>query len=184
MKDITYATKIWRREFVQVLERHRGAELIIANNLGKRIVDIGDTDDKYYLPELEAVKQCETKYILWYSSDVIPPETDWVSEAIPLLEQYPIVSCRWDDDDRHGVKTDFGWTDYHFTDQCYIAKADYMRSIDYDTEHPIARDYPQHGGNSFERRVAQWLANQGTPVAFLTNHRYHHIDSRDKVYED
>lgn len=183
MQNVTYATKVWRGEFVQVLDRHRGVNLIIANNLGKRIVDIGAIDDKYYLPELEAVKQCDTEYILWYAGDVIPPTTDWVKDALPLLDDYPIVTCRWDDVEPDKDRTDFGWTTYLFSDQCYIARAEYMRNIDYETDHPIKKEYPQHGGNSFERRVAQWLASQGTPMAVLTNHRYQHIDSRSKEYE-
>lgn len=181
--SITYATKIWRGEFLQVLERHRGANLIVANNLNRTIIDIGDTVDKYYLPELEAVRQCKTKYLLWYAGDVMPPETDWVSEAIPLLEKYPMVTCSWDDDPP-AQTTDFGWTTFYFSDQCYIAKADYMQSIDYDLNHRIKDKYPKHGGNSFESRVAQWLSIQGTPMAVLANHRYTHIDSRDKNYED
>lgn len=175
MDEVTYATKVYDKEFVQVLERHRGADLIIANNLKKRIIDIGETEDKYYLPELEAVKQCKTKYILWYAGDVIPPETDWVSEAIPLLEEYPIVTCSWDNDPPE--------TTYLFSDQCYIAKAEYMRSIDYNVNHEIKTQYPEHGGNSFERRVAQWLSKQGTPMKVLKGHRFRHIDSREKSYE-
>lgn len=179
MDEVTYSTKTWGGEFLEALNRHPDANLIIGNNLGRRFVDIGDTSDYYYLPELEAVKQCTTKYILWYSGDVVPPETDWVSEALPLLETYPIVSCMESlSVFPEGIEENF--ETYYFSDQCYISKTDYMRSIDYEANHGIASEYPVHGGNSFERRVAQYLARCGTPVLVLAKHRYRHIRSEEK----
>lgn len=184
MIDITYATKVWQGD-LEAFSRHPNADVIIANNMKVRIIDIGKTDSPYLDPEMEAVKRCKTKYLLWYSGDVIPPETDWIAEAIHYLEKYPIITCRWDDLEPEQQSyvdiTDFGWTTFHFSDQCFIAKSDYMKSIDYETEHPIAKDYPKHGGNSFERRVAQYLANQGTPSAVLQNHRYRHITIEEKT---
>lgn len=186
MKSITYATKLWQGD-LEALARHANADVVYANNTHAKIVDLGKVDEPYYMPELEAVKRCKTKYLLWYSADVIPPETDWIPEAIYLLETYPIVTCRWDIyevEKQNPVDiTDFGWTTFHFSDQCFIAKADYMRRINYDTEHLISADYPLHGKNSFERRVAQWLANQGTPIAVLGNHQYKHILKGDKPNE-
>lgn len=182
---ITYATKAWKGDLREVLERHP-ADLVIGNNLGFRFVDIGETDDFYYLPELEAVKRTKTDYILWYAGDVKPPTTDWVKDALPLLDHYPIVTCRsfGDNIDIHSLKgvkhTDWGWETYHFSDQCYLARTAYMVNINYNIPHPIAKDYPEHGGNSFERRVAQYLAANKTPLAVLKNHRYEHIDRRDK----
>lgn len=179
MDNVTYATKTWEGEWLSSLNRHPNAQLIIGNNLKRRFIDIGPTSDFYYLPELEAVKQCQTKYILWYSGDVIPPETDWVSEALPYLEKYPIVSCM---DVRsippNGIEENF--ERYHFSDQCYIAHTKFMQDIDYDTKHDIANDFPEHGGNSFERRVSQYLANKGTPMYVLVNHRYRHLSKEDK----
>lgn len=169
---ITYATKLWQGT-LDALARHPEADLVITNNTHAKIIDIGKTDP-YFSPELEAVKRCKTKYILWYSGDVIPPTTDWVAEALPYLDKYPIVTCM----DKlsvfpGGIEENF--ETYHFSDQCYIAKAKYMWNIDYDTTHRIAIDYPEHGGNSFERRVAQYLSNQGTPLLVLANHRYEHL---------
>lgn len=183
MNNVTYATKVWRGEWKEVIDRHPDAELVIGNNLGFRFVDIGDTTEKYYSPELEAVRQIKTKYILWYANDVIIPKTDWLKDAFPLLKKYPIVSCRGFGDnmpinEENGKLTEWGWEDYHFTDQCYLAETEYMRSIDYEVKHPIAKDYPFP--DTFEARVGQWLAHNKTPMAFLKNHRYEHIDKRDK----
>lgn len=181
MAEITYATKVWKGEFIDALIRHPEADLIIANNLGKRIVDIGETEQPYYRPELEAVRQCKTKYLVWYAGDVVPPDTDWISEAIPLLEKYPIVTCKWNFFDPGDMtETDFGWETYYFSDQCFIAKSDYMKNINYNVTHPVAERYPAHGGNSFERRVAQWLAHKQTPLAVLKNHSYRHLTTEEK----
>lgn len=179
--SITYATKVWQGD-LEALTRHPNADLVIANNTHAKIIDIGQTDDPYFQPELEAVWKCQTPYILWYSADVIPPETDWVSEALPLLEKYPIVTCSWAEapETPYMTPTDFGWENYHFSDQCYIAKTETMRSIDYNIDNPIKASYPKHGGNSFERRVAQWLAHNKTPLAVLKNHQYHHIPTEQK----
>lgn len=188
MKDVTYSTKLWQGD-LDALARHPKADLVITNNTHAKIVDMGKTDAPYFAPEMEAVKRCKTKYFLWYSADVIPPETDWVTEALFLLETYPIVTCRWDglapEQQAYVDITDFGWTTFHFSDQCFVTKTDYIKNIDYETKHPIAEDYPKHGGNSFERRVAQYLANQGTPSAVLGNHQYKHIlkDEKDTHYE-
>lgn len=186
--DITYCTKVWGGELIEGLTRHQDADLVIGNNLGFKFVDMGQISDFYFLPELEAVLQCPTKYMLWYSGDVEPPITDWVSEAIPLLEDYPIVSCSWDNTPKDRAidlfnairETEFGWETYYFSDQCYIAKTSTMRDIDYKIDHPIKQIYPKHGGNSFERRVAQWLAHNQTPMAVLSNHRYRHISAQEK----
>lgn len=181
MRNITYATKLWQGT-LDSLQRHPNADLVITNNTHARIVDIGETADPYFTPEMKAINQCRTDYFLWYSGDVIPPTTDWVSEALPLLDKYPIVTCLWEDnpDTTWLTPTDFGWENYHFSDQCFIAKTEYLRSIDYEADHPIKEHYPAHGGNSFERRVAQWLAQQQTPMAVLKNHQYKHIPKEQR----
>lgn len=190
MDEVTYSTKVWGGEWLSTLNRHKDAQLIIGNNLDRKFIDMGKVSDIYHLPELKAVKECKTKYILWYSGDVYPPNTNWILDAIPLLEKYQIATCRWE---RGNLKyhkehieevTDFGWTTFLFSDQCYIARTEFMQQIDYNTVHPIAEFYPEHGGNSFERRVAQYLAKTKTPMAVLDNHFYTHINSEDKKYEN
>lgn len=177
--QITYATKIWQGD-LDGLARHPQADLVIANNTHAKIVDIGKTDP-YFTPEMEAVARCKTKYLLWYSGDVIPPETDWVREALQHLEKYPIVTCmesRAEVPD--AVEVDGGYESYIFSDQCFIADSKFLKELDYETVHPISQIYPQHGGNSFERRVAQYLAANQIPLLILTNHIYHHITKEEK----
>lgn len=192
MKDITYCTKTWRGEFGDFLGYHPKVDLVIGNNLGFKFHDMGDTADHYYLPELEAVKQCKTKYILWYAADVTPPKGNWVKEALPLLKKYPIVSPFWTENyssyadyARREAKagfeeTDFGFADHAFSDQAYVAETKTMRDIDYDCDHSIKSLYPIHGGNSFECRVAQWLATTGKKRAVLSGFQYRHTTAEEK----
>lgn len=191
MHTTTYATKAWN-DLSEVVQRHPKAGLLILNNSPIKVVDIGSIDQPYYLPELEAVKQCTTEYILWYSGDVVPPEEDWTVKAIKLLKRYPIVSPFWEQNYEDYVRTahrqeryhfkemPWGFEDYFFSDQAYIAKTETMRNIDYDSQHSIAQFYPQHGGDSFEKRVAQWLAVTGKKRAVLKDYRYKHITREEK----
>lgn len=197
---ITYMTKGWAGDMSEVIKRHKEADVIIGNNLDKkykdkRIVDIGGTGEPYYIPELEAVKRCKTKYILWYAGDVIPHKGDWLEEAIKLLEKYPIVRPSHMQDERSyrnyvdaalsqpGMQleeTEFGYTTVMFSDHGYIAKTKTMQNIDYDVVHQIRDYYPLHGGNSFERRVAQWLATNDLRVAIIKDWVVKHISKEEK----
>lgn len=184
-----YATKCWQEDVHIVASRHPNAQLIVGNNLGERFLDIGQTDQPYFQPEMEAVKQAaklDYRYILWYASDVIPPEHDWVPEAIKLLSRYPIVAPFFEQNYEDYVRaykprqTKFGFSDQHFSDQAYFAEVETMLNIDYNLTHPIKWDYPRHGGNSFERRVAQWLAVTGKRRAVLKDFQYRHIPRSEK----
>lgn len=193
MKKILYATKTWRGEFNSVLGYHPKADLIIGNNLGFRFVDIGKTKDPYYAPEFEAVRQAGGyEYILWYASDVVPPRGDWIKPALKLLENYPIVSPFWSEDYSAYVdlakreakagfeETEFGFVDHAFSDHAYIAKVRTMWNIDYNVDHPIKDLFPEHGGNSFERRVSQWLAATQQKRAVLKGYQYRHTPRDEK----
>lgn len=194
---IIYATKAWGKDIKDVFSYHPKPDLVVANNLGFRLIDIGETDEPYYQPELQAVYQAEdmgAEYILWYASDVKPPEGDWVTPALKLLKKYAVVSPFWEMNATDFARTaqrevhrgtgfketDFGFEDYVFSDQAYLAKIKTMLEIDYETDHPVKNLYPPHGGNSFERRVAQWLAATGKKRAVLTSFQYRHTPRDEK----
>jgi len=105
---------------------------------------------------------------------------------LKLLDEYPIVTgdhlgaVPMRPADEYTKLTAFGWATQAFSDQCYFSTTKFMKAIDYDTTHPIAQEYPAHGGNSFERRVAQYLANNNLWVAALEGYHYQHIDRGDK----
>lgn len=193
---ILYATKTWRGDIERVLSYHPKPDLVIGNNLGFKFVDMGNTDDPYYAPELRAVNEASVmgaEYILWYASDVLPPEKNWTRKAIKLLDKYPIVSPFWESNygdfvrtaqrerERTGFEeTDFGFEDHAFSDQAYFAKVKTMLEINCNLDHPIKAIYPPHGGNSFECRVAQWLAATGKKRAVLKDYQYKHTPRDEK----
>ena len=189
---IFYATKAWN-DLRDVLKRH-DADFTILNNLGDKYLYL-ETGDVYYEPERRAVEEAVTRgaeYILWYAGDVVPPEKDWTKQAIKLLDKYPIVSPFHEDQYKEYVmmakaqgyhkleETDFGYTTVLFSDHAYIAKTRTMADIDYEIDNPIKDYYPRHGGNSFERRVAQWLAHTDKRVAVLKDYKFHHIPKEEK----
>ena len=192
---ILQVSKCWRQDVDKILEYHPSVDLVIGNNLGFEFVDMGETDDPYYLPELRGVQEAAKRgaeYILWYASDVTPPEGDWVTPALKLLKKYPIVSPFWMDnykavldtfirEERGGVKeTEFGFEDHMFSDQAYIAKVSTMQNIDYNADSYVKNFYPPHGGNSFECRVAQWLESTNQRRAVLRDFQYRHTLAREK----
>lgn len=192
---IIYATKTWGGDIDRVFSYHPKPDLVIGNNLGFDFIDMGATDEPYFTPEYRAIKEAKKRkatHILWYASDVLPPEDDWVSAALPLLKKYPIVSPFWEwnyqdyvgtanREEKGGFEeTDFGFVEHFFSDQAYIAKVSTMLGIDYNADHPIKVHYPPHGGNSFECRVAQWLAKTGQKRAVLKDFRYKHTRSEEK----
>lgn len=203
MKDITYATKCWAGDWDRIFTYHPDADIVYGNNMepeqieqakknyGKKFVYIGETDAPYYYPERYAVDHTKTKYILWYAGDVVPPYDDWLRPALLLLESYPIVSPYWGGNwaeyvqgskrEENGFEeTDWGCLTHFFSDQAYVAKTKTMQGIDYNVQHEIGGKYPAHGGESFEKRVAMWLAATGNKRATLREYTYRHTPREHK----
>lgn len=195
---ILLATKTWKGDFSDVLSYHPNPDLVIGNNLGFDFVDMGKTKFPYYLPERRAIQEAHARkatHILWFASDV-KPQFDievFKSVALPLLKDYPIVSPFWGTESFEYYSataqretgtgfeyTDFGFEDHLFSDQAYLAEVDTMFKLNYKCDHPIKKHYPQHGGNSFECRVGQWLATTGKKRAVLKDFRYQHTTSEEK----
>lgn len=126
--------------------------------------------------------------LVHYASDVIPPSPEWITEAIPLLDKYTAVSPFWEADVNDFAKhhpqmlerTDFGFTTPYFSDQAYLIDPSVFRKKVYNHKHSIGDDFPEHGHDDFEKRIAMWLADTNQRRAVLTKYRYFHIDSRNK----
>lgn len=192
---ILYATKTWGGDIDKVFSYHPKPDLVIGNNLGFDFVDMGQAEQPYYQPELRAVYEAfkrEATHILWYASDVKPPEGDWVTPALKLLGDYPMVSPFWTEPydsyvdlakrQGHGGfnEKEWGFETEIFSDHVYLAKVDTMLRIDYNTQHDVGKFYPQHGGDSFEKRVGQWLASTGQKRAVLRDFSYRHTTGDEK----
>lgn len=178
------------------LKKRFQGKVIPVENIDAEVQEFFDvhlgSEWKMTISELAAVWYAATKkytHILWYSGDVIPPKKSWVRKGLSLLKDYPIVSPNHEDHYREYVdyelqrglidleKTDFGHTDVAFSDQCYLAEVKTIAQINYNLDHSIKAIYPEHGGNDFERRVAQWLASTGKKRAVLKDFKYTHISN-------
>lgn len=194
---ILYTTKCWGGDIKDVFSYHPKPDLVIGNNLGFDFVDMGPTNQPYYRPEYRALVEANRRratHILWFASDVKPNFDIEVfkSVALPLLEQYPIIRPFWTEpygsyvdmaerEERGGFKqTDFGFETEIFSDHAYLAEVKTMLDIDYETVHDIRKYFPQHGGNSFECRVSQWLAAKGKKTAVLKDFSYRHTTGDEK----
>lgn len=194
---ILYSTKTYGQDIDKVFDYHRKPDLVIGNNLGFDFVDMGPTNHPYYHPELRAVYEANRRgatHILWFAGDVQPQfdRKDFEKAALPLLKEYPIVRPFWvesygdyvalaEREKRGGFKqTDFGFETEVFSDHAYLAEIKTMLNIDYETVHDIRDLYPQHGGNSFERRVGQWLAANNKKSAVMKDFQYRHTTENEK----
>lgn len=195
--QIIYATKAWAGDIGEVFSYHPTPDLVIGNNLGFDFVDMGPTNQPYYHPEYRALVEADRRgatHILWFASDVkVNFELEaFKAAALPLLKHYPIVRPFWTEpygsyvdmaerEGRGGFKqTDFGFETEIFSDHAYLAKVSTMLDIDYETVHDIRQYFPQHGGNSFECRVSQWLAANGKKTAVLKDFSYRHTTGDEK----
>jgi len=192
-----YVTKCWKEDFKDVLSYHPNPDLVIGNNLGFDFVDMGPTNQPYYQPEYRALVEAKRRgatYIMWFAGDVQPQFDieDFKKKALSILKDYPMVRPFWQEsygdyvtlarrEEKGGFKeTDWGFETEVFSDHAYFAKVNTMLSIDYETVHNIRDLYPQHGGNSFECRVGQWLAAKGKKSAVLRDFQYRHSPKEEK----
>lgn len=142
--------------------------------------------------EMHLANESRAKYWVHYASDVGLSDWEWWKDAMPLLEDYAVVMPFWASEGldtwvswakrEPGQKTfettPWGIETHMFSDQCFMVKLPFKPNLN--CRHPIKQHYPAHGGNSFERRVAQWLARTNQKVAVMGQHHYNHQDNRDK----
>jgi len=100
----------------------------------------------------------EFDYLCHLSSDsIITPKGDWITPGIKILENEPNVSVvspfsecnKWD-------RKDY---DNYFSDQGYLIRVKEFRQQIYNYRKPELPDYPPQSGETFEKRVAQYLIN-------------------------
>lgn len=127
----------------------------------------------YSIGELTAIwlaHSCD--YLCYVQGDCTPTSGDWVTEGIDILEKDPSVSAvsplsevnTWHGSDNR---------DQFFSDQAFLIRIPEFRKAIYEGG-PDIPEYPPHGGDSFEKKVAQYLRRNGTYRHILTNHWYVH----------
>lgn len=129
--------------------------------------------DVYSLAELVACHLCDTEYLCYVQGDCLPARGDWVTPAIEILESFPeiaVVSPSSDVNTWHDAEG----LDRFFSDQAWLVRAKDFKDPHLMDGGPDIPEYPPHGGDSFEKKVAQWLRKNGKYRKILTNHRYEH----------
>jgi hypothetical protein len=98
-------------------------------------------------------------YLCHLSSDslIVPPK-DWITKGIEILKNEPQVSVVSPSSRVNTWHNEKG-LDQYFSDQGYLIRVPEFRQKIYNFNKPELPDYPRHGGNSFEKKVAQYLIN-------------------------
>lgn len=127
----------------------------------------------YSIAELAAIRACDTEYLCYLQGDCLMESTnDFVARAIDILENDPrisVVSPASDVNTWHNTEG----LDQFFSDQCFVIRiAEFQKPI-YEGGEDIP-EYPSHGGDSFEKKVAQYLRRTGKYRKIITNAWYDH----------
>lgn len=108
----------------------------------------------YSIAELTAIYYAKNyDYLCWVQGDCLT-EGDWITPGIKILEEYKTISCVSPYSD---VNTwDKGNLDQFFSDQSFLVRVKEFRKPIYNYKGRI-KEFPSHGGNSFEHMVAKYL---------------------------
>ena len=123
----------------------------------------------YSVAELCAIYLCKTKYLAYVQSDCIT-DGDWVKDGIEILEKEKQISVI----SPYSEVNTYGELDYMFSDQAFLIRADEFNKPIYSFTEPELNNYPDYGGNSFEKMVGRYLHNSGKRRMILYEHYCHH----------
>ena len=130
----------------------------------------------YSIAELAELRYAHAEgfdYLVHYSSDALSVKGDWISEGIKILEEQRdvwVVSPYSDVNEWHDETN----RDQMFSDQCYLVRPKDFILEDYTLTDPELPEYPAHGGDSFERKMARILHKNKKYRYILTDYRYEH----------
>lgn len=122
----------------------------------------------YSIAELVSIYLCDTKYLLHFSGDsIVAPRTKpgWLEVGIEILEknsQVKVFNLVWNNKYKDAKKdADFfdesNFYSFGFSDQMYLIRASDFKNTIYEHYHPASENYPEYGGELFEKRVYSWL---------------------------
>lgn len=109
-------------------------------------------------------------YLCWVQGDCLPERGDWVTKGIEILENDYNISVISPGSE---VNT-WGEIDQFFSDQSFLVRVKEFRKQIYNYDEPELPQYPPHGGQSFERRAARYLRNNGKGRRVLYDFTYIH----------
>lgn len=125
----------------------------------------------YSIAELVAIYLCQTDYLLHFSSDSIMANgEEWIGSALERMEEdrgIIVANPTWNDKFHRAAEESIGgddrfYTGRGFSDQCYLVPVAAFRRPIYKERNPVSESrFPEHGGDSFEKRVDAYMRNHG-----------------------
>lgn len=211
-------TKCWEGDWEKVLKNPKGAEIVVGNNLkepDKVSKAFKSKGIRFYMAEgalYDEARQCyQTDFEarsypfsaselielylakdqpVWvhYASDVTPPKTDWISEAMPMIDEYFCVSpaqhpdFEWPDN-QFTRSQPFGAITQMFSDHAFVMRPQKLKagSFNHDNSAMLAQ-YPDinRSGQCFEVKLGLYMASTDNWRAILKDHIYEHQVRQDK----
>lgn len=187
---------------IEVIKAFRGKvdRFIVAEDYEKKALEFFNVtlgqERPYSVSELVGMYLAKDfEYLTFYASDIEISDHTWIKAGLALLDDTIVtVSPGWQGDALNpsqefedwvvAEKTiypelievyDWGCSTPFFSDQAFLARVDTLRQPIYNFEDNfIASKYPWYGGNTFERRVGQFLAQTGKRKAILKDWNYVH----------
>jgi hypothetical protein len=132
---------------------------------------------------LTSVFLCATEYMLYFTADCILKETyssDWLNAGISKLQNDKIfiVTPLWDYYDSNKEKfvneDECCFYDGGFSDQAYMAKAERLKSVNFNEYNVRSEIFPIYGGNHFERRLFSYINNRNLQRCIFKDIIYKH----------
>jgi hypothetical protein len=120
--------------------------------------------------ELMLAASMKADYLVHYSSDALQKTPGWITEGIKILENDKSIHVV----SPYSEVNTWGDTDQFFSDQCYLIRPLDFYEKDFAKEYVDISDYPAHGGNSFEKIMAQIMRENNMYRKILNNHWYEH----------
>jgi hypothetical protein len=125
----------------------------------------------YSIAELVGIYLCQTDYLLHFSSDSIMVNgEEWIGSAMERMEEdrsIIVANPTWNDKFHRAAEQSIAGDDRFykgrgFSDQCYLIPVASFRRPIYRERNPVSESmFPEHGGDSFEKRVDAYMRNHG-----------------------
>jgi len=122
----------------------------------------------YSIAELTAIYFCKTKYFCYVQGDCTAD--DFVTRGLGILEKEKQISVV----SPYSEVNTYGEMDMMFSDQAFLVRTDEFKKKIYNFTSPDLDNYPEYGGNSFEKMVGRYLHNSGQRRFILYENYVHH----------
>lgn len=141
--------------------------------------------------ELVSIYLCETDYLLYFTGDTwLDEKIDWIEPTLRELEKnenYKVANLVWDQKDNEAKGESLSeikdfYVGFGFSDQCFLVRTKDFKAPIYNESNPVSERYPEHGGETFEKRVDSWMRNHNYLRLTFKHGYYLHEDFPPNKY--